>query len=151
MKTNRRRKLLVDPVVQIKLAFRTAVYWMFWVLTLMLMLLCWRLLTGPARPFQTQIYALWYLYGPAAIASFLLMPIVIVDSLKISNQIVGPIHRFRGALKSLADGERAEPIEFRNKDLWGDMAQEFNRVAERLKEAEVHKPDAEPALTGAEA
>lgn len=133
MKTNRRRKLFVDPVVQTKLACRTAVYWMFWGLTIMLMLMCWRLVMGPARPFQAQLHALWYLYGPAAIASFLLLPIVIVDSLRISNQIVGPIHRFRNALKRLADGEEVEPIAFRNNDLWGDMAEEFNRVAERLK------------------
>ena len=46
-----RKQIFVDAKVQGALVLRVALYWVFCLLTVALMLLCWRILTGPARLF----------------------------------------------------------------------------------------------------
>ncbi len=93
------------------------------------MLLCWDIITGPARLFYMHFDDMWFFYGPAAIASFLLLPLVIVDIIRISNRFVGPLLWLRRSMRALARGEYVEPIEFRGNDFWYDFADEFNAVA----------------------
>ncbi len=113
-----RKHLFVDPKVQGVLICRVIIYWVLCLITIALMLLCWRIITGPARLFYTHFDDMWYFYGPAAIASLLLLPLVIVDVIRISNRFVGPLLRLRRSMRALARGEEVEPIEFRNNDFW---------------------------------
>ena len=67
-----RKQLFVDPKVQGALVARVVFYWVLCLITITLMLLCWRIVTGPARLFYTHFSDMWFFYGPALIASFLL-------------------------------------------------------------------------------
>ncbi len=107
-------------------------YWVVCLITIALMLLCWDIITGPARMFYMHFDDMWFFYGPAAIASFLLLPLVIVDIIRISNRFVGPLLRLRRSMRALARGEYVEPIEFRGNDFWYDFADEFNAVRARI-------------------
>lgn len=130
-----RKQLFVDPKVQGALVVRVVFYWVVCLIAITLMLLCWRIVTGPARVFYTHFNDLWFFYGPAVIASFLLLPLVIVDVLRFSNRFTGPVLRLRRSMRALARGERTEPIEFRDSDFWPEFAEEFNAVLARFQGA----------------
>ena len=132
-KKTMRRQLFVDPKIQGALVARAVMYWMVCLITVTLMLLCWRIVTGPARLFYHHFDDMWFYYGPALIASFVLLPLVIVDAIRLSNRFVGPLMRLRHSMRALARGEHVQPIEFRRGDFWADFAEDFNAVAARLQ------------------
>ncbi len=148
-----RKHTFVDPKVQGALIARVVMYWVLCLASIALMLLCWDIITGPARIFYIHFDDLWSFYGPAAIASFLLLPVVIGDIIRISNRFVGPLLRLRRSMRALARGEYVEPIEFRGNDFWYDFADEFNAVRARImqlsaeKESEIEE-DEEPLGIG---
>lgn len=154
-KNCQRKRLFVDPKVQGMLIARVVMYWVGCVVTIALMLLVWRIVTGPARMFYTHFDAMWFHFGPALIASFLLLPLVIIDIIRASNRFVGPMLRLKRSMGQLARGEQVEPIEFRDTDFWREFADEFNTIRFRLQashaypEAEQGKPEQEePVAVG---
>ncbi|MGD0656141.1 MAG: hypothetical protein ABSA16_17530 [Thermoguttaceae bacterium] len=129
-----RKRLFVDPKVQGALIARVVLYWVACLITIALMLLCWDIINGPARVFYMHFDDMWFYYGPPAIASCLLLPLVIVDIIRLSNRFVGPLLRLRRSMRALARGENVEPIEFRGGDFWHDLADEFNAVRARIRQ-----------------
>jgi hypothetical protein len=128
-----RKRFFVDPKVQGTLVGRVLLYWATCLISIALMLLCWEILTGPARIFYTHFSDMWYFYGPAAIASLLLLPLVVMDVIRLSNRFVGPLLRLRRSMRALAHGEDVDPIEFRDTDFWKEFADEFNAIRARLR------------------
>jgi hypothetical protein len=96
-----------------------------------MMLLCWRVFTIPGRTFAFHVDWLWFHYAPAVVASLLLVPIILLDSLRMSNRFAGPMVRLRRAMGRLAEGESVQPINFRDNDFWADFAEDFNRMLAR--------------------
>ncbi|MBN2580199.1 MAG: hypothetical protein JXB10_14515 [Pirellulales bacterium] len=132
-KKSKRKCYFVDPKVQGALVTRVVLYWFFCLLTITLMLLCWRIITGPARPFYMHFDDMWFFYGPAVVASLLLLPLVVVDIIRLSNRFVGPLLRLRRQMRALAHGEQVDPLGFRNDDFWREFADEFNAIAAQMK------------------
>jgi len=146
-----RKHFFVDPKVQGWLIFRVVLYWIVCLSTIILLLLCWRIITGPARIFYTHFDDMWFHYGPALVASFVVLPLVIIDLIRFSNRFVGPMLRLKRSMRQLARGEDVEPIEFRDSDFWQEFATEFNTIRMRIltsatppeveqKEAEEEEP-----------
>ena len=133
MTTGKRRQYYVDTKVQGALLGRTAIYWCFCVVAIMLMLLAWRVTTEPAQPFAAHLVWFWTYNAPAMLASCLLLPILMIDTLRLSNRFAGPMIRLRRAMVRLADGERVEPVNFRDNDFWKSFADDFNRVLARIE------------------
>jgi hypothetical protein len=127
----KRTRLFVDPRVQGALVVRVLTYWALCLITLTLMLLGWSIVRTP-RMFYTHLDDMWFHYGPALIASLVLLPMVVVDIIRLSNRFAGPLVRLRRGMRALARGERVEPIDFRDSDFWQDFADEFNAIAARL-------------------
>ena len=92
------------------------------------MLMCWMIVTDPPPRFGDVIPKMWFEYGPVMVCGLVLLPLVLIDLTRMSNRIVGPIHRLKGALHKLANGEITEPINFRDTDFWKEIAEDFNRV-----------------------
>jgi hypothetical protein len=132
-KRNLRKHLFVDAKVQGTLINRAVGYWFFCLLTLTLMILCWRMATGPVQMFSTHFDEMWFSFAPAFIGSFILLPLVVYDILRMSNRFVGPLVRLRRSMRALARGEDVEPLKFRDGDIWHDFAQEFNDLAARVQ------------------
>ncbi len=130
---NFRRRLFVDPQVQGALILRVVLYWVLCLVTITLMLLCWRILTGPARLFYTHFDDMWFHYGPAMVASCIMLPLLVVDIVRLSNRFVGPLVRLRRAMRALARGEHVQPVSFREGDFWLEFAQEFNAMLARYE------------------
>jgi len=132
----KRRQLLVDHSVQGAIILRCLLYWVACLVTTFLILFFWTLITGPARVSWMTIDQIWFSYGPAFVASILLMPLIGYDLLKMSNRLAGPILRIRRQLKMLANGEHVTPLYFRKGDYWRDMADDFNRLVAHVQELE---------------
>ena len=131
----RRTIFYIDRKVQGSLLARTAIYWMFTLFSMSLMLICWNAFTGPKVRFIDLVADLFDRYGPALLASLVLLPIVLMDVLRLSNRFVGPVSRLRAGLKDLAQGKLVKPLNFRDDDYWRDLAVDFNEVAARVNEA----------------
>ncbi|NIP86198.1 MAG: hypothetical protein GTO03_11765 [Planctomycetales bacterium] len=142
MSKRNRKRYFVDFQVQGALLVRTAVYWVFCLFGVATMLLVWRVFSEPAAPFAVQLQELWQRFAPALVASLLLLPLVMMDTVRTSNRFAGPMFRLRRSMKALACGERVEPVYFREHDFWRDLAQDFNAIAAKL-----HPPtlDSQPA------
>jgi hypothetical protein len=139
-----RRQLFVDPKVQGALLLRVVAYWFLSLLILSMLLLDWRIVTNPGQPFYAHFQEMWYWYGPvAAIATLILLPLLLFDSVRLSNRFAGPLFRLRRELRKLSSGETARPIQFREGDFWHDFAGEFNALAERVEAltAQLHNAD----------
>ncbi len=144
LKKSLRRHLFVDPKVQGTFVVRAILYWVAFLITAALLLLCWRILTGPARMFYTHFNDMWFFYGPAIVASMLLLPLVVIDIVRVSNRLVGPMVRLRRSMRELARGEHVEPITFREGDFWQQFAEEFNSVVARVQsETDTAEPETE--------
>lgn len=146
-----RKRLFVDPKVQGALIVRVILYWVVCLLSITLMLLCWRIVTGPARPFYTHFDAMWFHFGPALVASFVILPLVISDIVRVSNRFTGPLVRLRRSMRALADGRPVRPIRFRQGDFWQDFADEFNAVLLRVQELEEQLDGSEKTSPSCEA
>ena len=133
----RRTQFFIDREVQGSLLLRTAVYWLFCLLSVSLMLICWEAYRGPPRRFVDLATEQLYRYGPGLVASLVLLPIVLMDVLRLSNRFVGPIMRMRIALKTLVKGQPTKPLNFRDDDFWRELATDFNQVAARVARADI--------------
>ncbi len=140
-KKQTRKQLFVDAKVQGALALRVILYWAVCLVTITLMLLCWRILTGPARMFYTHFDDMWFHYGPALIASLVLLPLVIVDIVRLSNRFAGPLLRLRRSMRALGRGEEVQPIHFRDGDFWNELADDFNAMLARVEDRKGMKPE----------
>jgi len=127
----RRRRLIVDPKIQGDLIARTVMYWLFCLLTVTLLLLCWQIATSPGATIPEYLDQLWYQFSPPAIASLLLLPLLMMDAARVTNRVVGPMNRMHQAMRDAADGKPVQPITFRDADYWGDFADDFNRLIAR--------------------
>ncbi len=128
-----RKQLFVDPKVQGALILRVLAYWLGTVLTITAMAVCWRIMTEPLQMFATQLDDVWQQFAPAFVASIFLLPLMVVDCMRLSNRFTGPLYRLRRCLRELSVGKKVPNIHFRDGDFWQDVADEFNAVNARVQ------------------
>ena len=71
---------------------------------------------------------------PALGVMFLMLPVFLRDTLKMSNRFAGPMYRLRTALAELAETNETKPIKFRTGDYWLEVADDFNKAFGKLDE-----------------
>lgn len=132
----KRSRLFIDPQVQGRLLCRVVAYWIMGVTVIGALagLQVW--VESHGAPLSVVLNRALLAFGPALIAAVVLLPLILFDALRFSNKFSGPMHRLRNEVRRLADGTSYAPIVFREGDYWYDLAQEFNRLAERLEQAE---------------
>lgn len=143
----KRSRLLVDPKVQNPLLVRVVFYW---VLTLMLMAVMAAVQVGfssPVTPWNVQVSRLLMAFGPALIASVLILPVLLFDCVRYSNRFAGPMYRMRREMQRLAETGEASRLKFRDGDFWDGLADHFNAIADRVeagkREGQEHTAEAE--------
>ena len=129
--SNQRGKYFVDRSVQGALLLRTAANWGLFLLLTGLFILCVEVITGHSP--REAITNLRLTHGPTILAVAVLAPLFLYDMCKLSNRFAGPMVRLRQAMRELADGQEVSPCRFRAGDYWGEMAQDFNRIAARVQ------------------
>jgi hypothetical protein len=129
----KRSQKFVDTSVQGTIMLRTAIYWLFCMAALSLVMLLWRVITEPAQPFAAHLVRMWAEHAPVFLASLFLLPILLIDAVALTNRFAGPALRLRRAMRQLADGEPVEPVRFRKRDFWHEFSEDFNRVVARTE------------------
>ena len=131
-----RKRLFIDPKVQGILLLRIVLYWFLCTVTVSLMLLCWNAAQWSVAPLVDHASGdrLWAEYGSVALAALLLLPVLLADAILTSNRFAGPLYRVRRSMRELAAGSEVKPIQFRENDLWQEVAKEFNAVLAYVEE-----------------
>lgn len=137
----RRRKYLVDDV-QTALLKHMMLSWLAVFGVIASVLLAVESYKGDfALGFYECLAAMWRHNAALVVALSILAPMMAYDSVRISHRFAGPMVSFRRTLKNLGNGERVDPIRFRENDFWQDIAESFNLVVERIDRLETAKCD----------
>ena len=138
-----RKKTFVDPKVQGALVRRLVLHWCTFIAVAGLVAFCLQVLSNPFRTFEEHAQQVWWTHGPFLLVMFFLLPVFILDTIKLSHRFAGPISRMRNTIRSLANGEEFRPLKFREIDFWQGLAEDFNLMVARLKGEVVDPPLAE--------
>jgi hypothetical protein len=123
----RRKRNLVDYEVQSTLLRRMACQWVLFLVANGLALYGWTfLLSGADEQIGGHMPQFLQLYLPVLLVSLTLLPVFLLDAVKLSNRFVGPILRVRRALAAAATGAKVKPLHFRENDFWQSMAEDLN-------------------------
>src|SRR3989442_14979320 len=91
-----------DPKVQGTLLLRAVFHWTFLLVGAFTVLFVWEVLLGePNGSFGAHLEATWTRYSPFFVVLVLLQPVVVHDTLKLTNRLAGPLFRLRRALQSV--------------------------------------------------
>ena len=134
-----RRQIITDQTVQGELLFRSILYWLFCLCTVFLSVMAWAMWSQPGVPFLEVAQQSLVVSAPVFVGAILLLPLILIDVLRVSNRFVGPIRQVRHVLKQLAHGEPSRRVYLRKDDFWQDLAHYTNIVAEDLEQS--REPD----------
>lgn len=127
-------KFLVDFEVQYSLVRKLCTHWMLFLLANGMALLFWiRLFEAADESWGATFEHFFASYLPVMIISLALIPVFLLDTLRLSHRFSGPILRFRNAMRAWAKGMPVEPVHFRHGDFWQTLASDFNQVVERIQ------------------
>lgn len=148
-----RQTNFIDPEVQGALTRRIVGQWIVFtaVATALAFGLTW--MGDPFAPIQQTLAEAWWRYAPLLLVLVCMLPIFVMDTIKLSNRFTGPVYRLRQVARKLASGERPEPVEFRGGDFWRGLADDMNLVIQRVADAESRaqaEPGREPEPAAAE-
>ena len=130
---SKRSRILVDPKVQWAIAGRIVCHWTLFVVCLVSISAMVRIMAAAGNaPFSEAWRSALMAQVPLLGVMFLLLPVFLRDTLKLSNRFAGPMYRLRTALRSLAEKESASAIKFRAGDFWQEAATDFNTVLDEL-------------------
>ena len=130
-----RRKQFIDAHVQGALARRIVFQWTVFLMVSFVVSFLLQVLSNPFRPIGEHLQGLWWTHGPFFLVVVFLLPVFIVDTIKISHRFAGPIFSLRRTMRSVANGEAPRPIKFRENDFWQGLADEYNALLRRLAPA----------------
>jgi len=128
----KRKQLFVDPDVQGALLWRIVVYFGSWMLAAGVTATTLGMVSFLVENDYGAVTQYWFYMKLVLVASLLLLPIVLYDLGVVTNRMIGPINRLRREMRRLGEGQRVEPLEFREGDYWRQFAEEFNVVARRV-------------------
>ena len=111
MSRPQRRKRFIDSNVQGALARRIIFHWLVFLLVASLAAFLLQVLSDPFRPLASTSQNLWWTHGPFLLVMVFLLPVFVVDTIKISHRFAGPIFSLRRAMREVAAGQAAAQVE----------------------------------------
>jgi len=132
MSIKKRGIVLVDPQVQWALGRRIILHWILFagcLISINVMLQTIMAITESS--FTEAVYAAAMKEGSVIVVMALMLPMFLLDTIKLSNRFAGPMFRLRSAMEKLSNHEPMKPLNFRTGDFWAEAADDFNRVAEQ--------------------
>lgn len=134
MSSKQRGRLLIDNQVQLSLVRRVSLHWLaFMALFLCVMLTLELFAREPGSSFGDSLVLSLQKHAMMLILMVAIMPAFLYDTVKMSHRFAGPISRLKQGLSALANGQQVDDMNFRKGDFWGELAEDFNKVAERVR------------------
>jgi len=144
MSRPQRRKKFVDAQVQGALARRIIFHWFLFLGVAAISALLLQVLSNPFRPASEHVRELWWTHGPFLVVMVFLLPVFVVDTIKLSHRFAGPIFSLHRAMREIAEGKPPRHLTFRTGDFWQGLASDYNAMVSRLSgEAPVKSSEAE--------
>ncbi len=132
-----RKKTYVDPKVQGALVRRLILHWVSFLAASSLFAFCLQVLSNPLRSIGEHTQELWWTHGPFLLVMVFLLPVFVLDTIRLSHRFAGPIYRLRQTIRSIAQGNPPRRLKFRDFDFWHGLAEDFNRMVDQLTSREV--------------
>ncbi len=136
MKKKKRSRYLVDPKVQVPLLVRMVLYGLAYLGAIASLVGLQVVLSNQDVSSSVLAARVAVSFGPALLASVVMLPLVLFDCVRFSNRFCGPMHRLRGQVAKLVDEGNAEKLTFRRDDFWYELAEQFNRLADKMERLE---------------
>ncbi len=130
--TQRRNKNYIDPPIQRSLARRIVMHWAIFFVATTTVGFILHFCSNPFQPISSHLRELWWSQAPSFVVMLCLLPIFVLDAIKLSSRFTGPIARLRNAIDDLSQGKPHDLASFREGDFWQTLAQDFNRMVSRL-------------------
>jgi len=92
-----------------------------------------QVLTNPFRPLAAHAHDIWWTQGPFLLVMVFLLPVFVVDTVKLSNRFAGPILSLRRVMREIVQGKPPRKLKFRRHDFWHDLADDYNAMLLRLE------------------
>ena len=102
-----RRKIWIDRF-QTRLAIRIALYFLLYQAAVWSLFVIWRSISADVDAAMGPVWAGYCFLLSAATIVFLGL-LFIVDAVKTTHRLVGPLYRFRKTIQAITAGEEAEP------------------------------------------
>lgn len=138
-----RKKTYVDPNVQGSLTRRLIFHWLGFLAVSSFVAFCLQVFSNPLQSVSQHVENLWWTHGPFLLVMVFLLPVFVLDTIRISHRFAGPIYRLRQTIRSIADGKPTKRLKFRDFDFWQGLAEDFNQMVDRLSNHEVEMLDHE--------
>jgi hypothetical protein len=131
----RRHRLFVDAKLQGALLTHVTLYWLYCLLSVGVIAIVW-IVFAKRPPTSAKLFEeVWMNCGPALLGSILLLPLVLIDCLRLSNRFAGPMVRLQRTMKELADGQSPRHVKLREADFWTGFADDVNRLIDQYETA----------------
>ena len=127
-----RTKKFIDSKVQGALARRIIFHWLVFLAVASAASLMLQVLSDPFRPAGEHLENVWYTHGPFLVVMVFLLPVFVIDTVKISHRFAGPIFSLRRTMRDVADGQPPRQLKFRDSDFWHELAKDYNAMIARL-------------------
>jgi hypothetical protein len=134
-----RKKHFIDSRVQGALARRIIFHWLVFVLVTSVVAFVVQVLSDPFRGLSSHLCDLWWSQGPFLLVMVFLLPVFVMDAIKLSHRFAGPIFNLRRAIRKVAEGETPRKLKFRQGDFWHDLANDYNAMLSKLGALEEEK------------
>jgi hypothetical protein len=128
-----RRKKFIDPRVQGSLVRRLVFHWLVFTIVTALAAFVLLVLSNPFQPLSTHIENLTWTHGPLLLVMFFMIPVFVVDTIKLSHRFTGPIFALRRAMREVTEGKPPRKLKFRSNDFWQELAEEYNAMLAKLE------------------
>ncbi len=132
MSVPERKKTFVDPQVQGALVRRLILHWVGFFVTASIVTFSLQVLSNPLLPLSVHVEELWWTQGPFLVVMVFLLPMFVLDTIKLSHRFAGPIYRLRQTISKIAEGGAPPKLKFRDFDFWQGLAEDFNKMIDRL-------------------
>ena len=143
-KIPRRKKHFIDSCVQGSLARRIILHWLLFLAVGSLVAFILQVLSNPFRPIANHVQDMWWTHGPFLLVLTFLLPVFVVDTIKLSHRFAGPIYALRKAIREVAKGGSPRRVKFRTRDFWHDLADDYNAMLVKLELLDDGEKSAEP-------
>lgn len=127
-----RTKKFIDSRVQGALVRRIVWHWFVFLVVAGIATYLLQVLSNPFRPQTEHLQNLWWTHGPFLVVLVFLLPVFILDTIKLSHRFTGPIFNLRRAMREVAKGGPPRKLKFRGNDFWHELSDDYNAMLSRL-------------------
>ncbi len=137
---SQRKSLLLGGKVQRKVISRLTIYWFLYHFVMWHFLLAYRyveMFLAQGRPEASfrELYADFTLQNyPILISALVMLPLFLLDVLRVTHRIAGPLVRFQQKLKQMTAGEAVPKMRLRKGDYLQDLETAFNEYIDHYEQ-----------------